>query len=269
MRPFLIAVALCFGACAGPLLVRAAYRLSVPPGEPWRRACPAGHPLAPRPRGWLGPGRCADCAAAIGVSGPAENGAGNGAAGGAAAPGPGYGTSPLRLAAVTAACCAALAAAVGARPELVVWLLAVPVVVLLATVDLAVQRLPDVLTLPLAVGVIAGLAIASLFDAADGGLGRALLGGAVLSGVYFTLFLINPLGMGFGDVKLAITIGVALGWYGWDALVLGTFVGFLLAAGYGGALVIARRAGRGTTVAFGPFMAAGALAALIVAGLAS
>ncbi|RKN07638.1 prepilin peptidase [Streptomyces radicis] len=265
MHPLLIAVALCFGACAGPLLVRAAYRLSVPPGEPWRRACPAGHPLAPHPKGWLGPGRCADCAAAIGGPGPtADDGANDAAVGG-----PGYGTSPLRLAAVTAACCAALAAAVGARPELVVWLLAVPVVVLLATVDLAVQRLPDVLTLPLALGVVAGLGIASLFDAADGDLGRALLGGAVLSGVYFVLFLINPLGMGFGDVKLAITIGVALGWYGWDALVLGTFVGFLLAAGYGGALVIARRAGRGTTVAFGPFMAAGALAALIVAGLAS
>uniref|UniRef100_UPI00066B27F8 prepilin peptidase n=1 Tax=Streptomyces sp. SBT349 TaxID=1580539 RepID=UPI00066B27F8 len=179
----------------------------------------------------------------------------------------GYGVSPLTPTLVTAACCGALAAAVGAHPELVVWLLAVPVVVLLAIVDLAVQRLPDVLTLPLAAGVAAGLGLASLFPGAAGSWGRALLAGAALGGVYFALFLVNPLGMGFGDVKLAITVGVALGWYGWDAVLFGTFAGFLLAAGYGISLVIARKAGRGSTVAFGPFMAGGALVALLLAGL--
>ncbi|MDT0442981.1 A24 family peptidase [Streptomyces johnsoniae] len=253
MHPLLITAAAGYGALAGLLLARPAYRLSVEPGRPWRSACPAGHPLADGRRGllgrfgWLGPARCADCGAS------AER----------------YGAPAVRPAAVSAVCCAALAAAVGARPELVVWLLAVPVVVLLAVVDFAVQRLPDVLTLPLAAAVAAGLGLAALSDAAGGSWGRALLAGAVLSGVYFVLFLINPRGMGFGDVKLAMPVGIALGWYGWAVVFLGTFVGFLLVAGYGLSLVIARRAGRASTVPFGPFMALGALVALLLGGLAT
>jgi leader peptidase (prepilin peptidase)/N-methyltransferase len=158
---------------------------------------------------------------------------------------------------------------VGARPELAVWLLVAPVVVLAAAVDRAVQRLPDVLTLPLAVVVVAGLGVAAPLPGSAGDWTRALLAGVVLSGVYFVLFLINPSGMGFGDVKLAIAIGVALGWYGWDVVFFGTFVGFLLAAGYGLTLVVAGKAGRRTAVPFGPFMAMGALVALVLGGLAA
>ncbi|MGK5533371.1 prepilin peptidase [Streptomyces sp. URMC 129] len=252
MHPLLIAAAMGYGALTGPLLVRPGYRLAVDPDQPWRSACPAGHPLAARPRGWLGTGRCARCL---------RDGADT-------TPPPAYGASPRRLAAVAAAVCALLAAAVGARPELVVWLLAAPVAVLLATVDIAVQRLPDVLTLPLAAAVAAGLGVAALLPAAGGSWRRALLGGAVLTGVYFLLFLINPRGLGFGDVKLATSIGVALGWYGWAAVFLGTFAGFLLAAGYGFALVIVGRPRRGRSIPFGPFMVLGALAALVLGGLA-
>ena len=43
--------------------------------------------------------------------------------------------------------CAVLAAVIGARPELVVWQTLVPVGVLLAVVDFAVHRLPDIITL--------------------------------------------------------------------------------------------------------------------------
>ncbi|WP_199827805.1 prepilin peptidase [Streptomyces specialis] len=243
MHPLLIAAAAGYGALAGPLLVRPGYRLAVEPDEPWRSACPAGHPLAVRPRGWLGTGRCAACAAA-----------------------PSSGAPPVRMAAGTAGVCAVLAAATGARPELAVWLLAAPVAVLLATVDFAVQRLPDVLTLPLAAALVAGLGVAALLPGAGGSWRRALLGGVVLTGVYFVLFLVNPNGMGFGDVKLATPIGVAMGWYGWAAVFLGTFAGFLFAAGYGFAQVIAGGRGRGRTIPFGPFMALGALCLLFTSG---
>ncbi|WP_255308019.1 prepilin peptidase [Streptomyces marincola] len=249
--PIVPVAATVYGALAGLLLARPAYRLSVAPGRPWRAPCPARHPrpagrLAPL-TGWLGPARCARCAAA----------------------GRRFGARPVLPAAVTAACCAVLATSVGERPELAVWLLAAPAVVLLAMVDFAVQRLPDVLTLPLAGVVVAGLALAAPSDAAGGVLGRALLAGAVLSGVYFLLFLINPRGMGFGDVKLAMPVGVALGWYGWGIVFFGTFVGFLLVAGYGLSLVIARRADRKSTVPFGPFMALGALVGIVLGGLAA
>jgi leader peptidase (prepilin peptidase)/N-methyltransferase len=136
-------------------------------------------------------------------------------------------------------------------------------------VDVAVQRLPDVLTLPLAAGLVAGLGVAALLPGAAGSWTRAVAGGEALGVVYLVLFLIYPEGLGLGDVKLALGLGVALGWYGWDVVFLGTFAAFLLAAVYGVALVIAGRAGRKTAVSFGPFMALGALAAVALGGLAA
>lgn len=67
MEATLIAVAVLWGALAGTLLPRAAYRFSVEPEEPWRDACPAGHALTGPGRGWLGSTRCAACAAAVPV----------------------------------------------------------------------------------------------------------------------------------------------------------------------------------------------------------
>ncbi|MEU7020363.1 prepilin peptidase, partial [Streptomyces sp. NPDC046203] len=45
----LTAAAALWGAAAGLLVPRAAYRFSVAPEEPWRPACPAGHPFAGGP----------------------------------------------------------------------------------------------------------------------------------------------------------------------------------------------------------------------------
>ncbi|AWZ05502.1 hypothetical protein DRB89_13460 [Streptomyces sp. ICC4] len=172
---------------------------------------------------------------------------------------------PAVLATVLA--CLALGAGVGARPELAVWLLLAPLTVLLCLVDRAVHRLPDVLTLPLAALTAAALGAASLFGGAGGSWTRALLGGLVLGGCYFLLFLINPRGMGFGDVKLALAVGQVLGWYGWPVLFAGTFTAFVAGAVHGLALIALRRADRTSPIPFGPFMAGGALAGVMYAGL--
>jgi leader peptidase (prepilin peptidase)/N-methyltransferase len=169
--------------------------------------------------------------------------------------------------AVCAAVCAALALSVGLRPELAVWLLAAPFGLLLAAVDVRAQRLPDILTLPLAGATAALLGLAALAPHAGGDWTGALLGGAALAGGYFLLFLLNPRGMGFGDVKLAVPLGLALGWYGWDVLLAATFLSFLLAAGYGVTLLLTKRAKWRTAVPFGPFMLAGTLAGVLAGGL--
>ncbi|MEZ7002404.1 A24 family peptidase [Streptomyces sp. AD55] len=250
-----------WGAAAGALSPRAAYRFSVPPDEPWRRHCPAGHPV----RGWVGPAPCAPCA-----RGPAPAGAGDAgavAAGGGAGPAPRArpGPGPLPLALLTAGVCAVLAGATGLRPEAVVWLVLAPVWVLLAVVDLRVRRLPDPLTLPSAAAALALLGLAALVPGHAGQWGTALLGALGLSAGYYTLYRLNPAGMGFGDVKLALGAGGVLGWYGWPAVLLGTLAGFLLGAVYGGVLVLARRADRTTAIAFGPFLITGALLGLLAA----
>ncbi|MFD8692490.1 prepilin peptidase [Streptomyces sp. NPDC059651] len=269
MYAMLIGVAALWGAAAGLLVPRAAYRFSVEPDDAWRDACPAGHALTGPGRGWLGSTRCTACAevrAAAPVRTPAEPGS--------AEPGPGGDTgaryAPFLLApVVTALACAALAAATGTRPELAVWLLLAPVGVLLATIDRRVHRLPDQLTLPGAVAAVVLLGVAALLPEHGGGWLSALLGGATLGAFYFVLFLINPNGMGFGDVKLALSLGVALGWYGWAVLFVGGFAGFLFGAVYGLGLVVMRRAGRKTGIPFGPFMIAGALLGILFGALAA
>ncbi|MEU3277379.1 A24 family peptidase [Streptomyces antibioticus] len=241
----LIALAALWGALAGTLLPRAAHRFAVPSEEAdtgWRTTCPAGHPL----RGWLGRARCATCAATPPTTPYA----------------PGARLHPL----VTAAVCAPLAAATGTRPELGVWLVLAPVGVLLAAVDLRVRRLPDPLTLWLPVAALALLAAAALLPEHAGSWTTALLATLALGAAYCGLHLINPDGMAFGDVKLALGTGAVLGWYGWPTVMLGTLAGFTYGALYGGALVVAGRAGRRTTIPFGPFMLAGTLTGLLIGG---
>ncbi|MGW1429813.1 prepilin peptidase [Streptomyces sp. NPDC002431] len=170
---------------------------------------------------------------------------------------------------VTALSCAALGAATGPRPELAVWLLLAPVAVLLATIDRRVHRLPDRLTLPAAGAAAVLLGLAALLPEHAGSWSTALLGGAALGGFYFLLFLINPNGMGFGDVKLALSLGAVLGWYGWAMVFAGGFAGFLLGAAYGFGLMVLRRAGRKTGIPFGPFMITGALLGILLGALAS
>lgn len=233
-------VAALWGAVAGALLPRAAYRFAAPDEEPWRKLCPDGHPI----RGWLGWARCGECARTPDDASPA-------------------------LATLTALICAALAAATGTRPELGVWLLLAPVWVLLAEVDLRVRRLPDPLTLPLAAAGLALLGLVALLPEHAGHWLTALYGALALGGGYYVLYLINPAGMGFGDVKLALGMGAVLGWYGWPTVLLGTFAGFLFGALYGGGLVVARRAGRKTAIPFGPFLIVGALAGLLIGAYAA
>ena len=82
------------------------------------------------------------------------------------------------------------------------------------------------------------------------------------------LYLINPAGMGFGDVKLALGLGAALGWYGWAVLVTGAFAGILYGAVYGLGMVALRRAGRKTAIPLGPFMLGGAFTGVVLGAFA-
>ncbi|MFE5631446.1 prepilin peptidase [Streptomyces sp. NPDC056543] len=285
----LIAVAALWGAATGLLVPRAAYRLSVEPEEPWRDTCGAGHAWVGPARGWLGAPACAACAAC--VTQPSESGPVALASSprrrtlrlrtAVTAPRRSAPTAPRRTAftvplrtaltapVLTALACAALAAVTGPRPELAVWLLLAPFGVLLATVDVRVHRLPDPLTLPLAAAVPLLLSGAELLPYDAGSWVHALLGGVALGGGYLVLFLIRPSGMGLGDVKLALCVGAALGWYGWGVLFVGTFAAFFAGSLYGLGLVVLRRGSRKSAIPFGPFMIGGALVGLLLGALSA
>ncbi|MCF3172433.1 prepilin peptidase [Streptomyces sioyaensis] len=243
MALMLIVLAAAYGAAAGLLIPRPAHRMAVEPEEEWRAACPGGHAITGPARGWLGRGHCRDCGA--------------------------YGPGGLPTATVTALACAALAAATGPRPELVAWLLMAPLAVLLTVVDRRVRRLPDALTLPLAVVGAGALGLAARFTGETGAWRRALLGGLLLGACYLLLYAVNPRGIGLGDVKLAVGLGVALGWYGWRTLVTGGAAGVLSGALYGAGLLLLRRGARDTAMPLGPFMIFGAFCGLLLGAAAT
>jgi leader peptidase (prepilin peptidase)/N-methyltransferase len=247
MHAVLIAALAVAGLLIGWLQRPIIFRLAVPAGDPPRSACPdCGTEFWPTRRSpWTGPspaGRCRACRARIWPP-------------------------PLSTELITALVLGSLAARL--HPGLVlaaaVWLAICSSP--LAWIDIAVHRLPDVLTWP----AYAGTAVILLLAAATSGhwadLLRAVLGGLALAAFYLVFALINPGGMGLGDVKLAASLGTLLAWSGWPTLVDGAAAGFLLGGLYGVVLLVLRRATRKQHIPFGPFMIVGAF--LIVLAFAA
>jgi leader peptidase (prepilin peptidase)/N-methyltransferase len=135
----------------------------------------------------------------------------------------------------------------------------------LALIDVDHKRLPDKIVLPSYAVVTVLLLIASAASHDWWALARAGIGGGALFAFYFALAFGYPAGMGFGDVKLAGVLGGLLGYLSWSALVVGAFAGFLFGAVVGAALLATGRCERNNAIPFGPFMVAGALAAMFVA----
>jgi len=140
--------------------------------------------------------------------------------------------------------------------QLVLGLVLVAFLVPLALIDLDLRILPDRLTAPAAVLAL-GLGVALDPEGEPERLIAALAAGGFL----FVAWLLKPGGMGLGDVKLAAAMGLFLGRGAGVAIVVALIAGVLV-----GAAIMQRKgivAGRTTTVAFGPFLALGAVVALL------
>lgn len=162
----------------------------------------------------------------------------------------------------TAGLFVALAVHFGWSPQLPAYLYLAAIAVALTMIDFDVHRLPDRIVLPSYV-VGAALLVPAVVVDGDWWAGlRALTAMAALGLFYFGIWFVYPGGMGFGDVKLAGVIGLYLGWLGWGPVLVGTFVGFLIGGLVGVALMLARRSGRKSQLAFGPYMLGGALLAV-------
>lgn len=151
--------------------------------------------------------------------------------------------------------------------ELPAYLYFAAVTVPLAVIDLRTLRLPNVLTLSAYPIVAALLLLPALAEGSWSSYARAMLAGVIVLALFLVLHLVNPSGMGLGDVKLAGPMGAVLGWVSWQAVFVGVVVGFVLAAGVGLAMLAARRANRKSALPFGPFMLAGAWTAILIPAL--
>lgn len=151
----------------------------------------------------------------------------------------------------------------GPSPELPAHLFVATIGLALATIDLRHRRLPNAIVMP-GLGVTALLlAVAAVAGADAGALLRALLGAAALFVLYLVLALINPAGLGMGDVKLAALLGLLLAFDGWGTLVTGMFLGFAAGAVIAVVVLLTRRGGLHSSFPFGPSMLAGALVATL------
>nr|WP_275588517.1 prepilin peptidase [Microlunatus panaciterrae] len=129
---------------------------------------------------------------------------------------------------------------------------------LLAAVDLASERLPDLIVGPLYPLLLVPLTVAAALHQEWSRLGRAAVAAAVLLVCYFVLAFISPSNLGLGDVKLAGVLGAFLGWLGWSPVLLGSLAAFALSAVTALVLLVAVRADRRRSYPFGPLMVAGA-----------
>jgi leader peptidase (prepilin peptidase)/N-methyltransferase len=147
-----------------------------------------------------------------------------------------------------------------ADPFAAIWLsVVVTAYGFLSAIDIAQQRLPNRITLPLA-----GVTILIVFAGGlvTGNITRTLT--AITIGLGFSVLLV-VFRFGMGDVKLAVTVGTIAAWLGRDAIVATIYIG--AAAGAVAALVLMmlhRR--RDITFGFGPFLALGSVAGMLVAG---
>jgi leader peptidase (prepilin peptidase)/N-methyltransferase len=136
--------------------------------------------------------------------------------------------------------------------------------VALAFIDIALKRLPDPLTLGSCAAGLVLLGVAALGTEHGGArFVHALIGMVALFLLYAVQWFCWPAQIGLGDVKLAGVLGLYLGWLGGVAWVAGICAGFTLAAVYSLALLASRRATLKSSIPFGPFMLAGALAAVL------
>lgn len=116
---------------------------------------------------------------------------------------------------VTALVFGLLAGRYGADLVVVPLLLLGASLVAVSVIDLRLLRIPDLVTFPtLALSLPLVLAVSLHHDVADAAVG-ALVGMVTYFLLLFVPHLVYPRGMGFGDVKLALVMGLYLGWLGW------------------------------------------------------
>jgi leader peptidase (prepilin peptidase)/N-methyltransferase len=137
-------------------------------------------------------------------------------------------------------------------------------------IDLEHQLILNIITYPAIVVALVLLGLDSIFPGA-GILGNlnlvpqpsivsGLIAGAICFVFFFIVFLINPRGLGIGDIKLVTIFGLAMGFpLGLVALFIGIIFGGLVAVVF----LIFGRKGRKDIMPYGAFLGIGPIVALL------
>ena len=240
----LIAVCGLFGLAVGSFLNVVIYRVprheSVvsPPS-----ACPScGAQITPRDNipvlSWvLLRGRCRHCQAPISVQYPA-----------------------VELA--TAALFAGLAARFGYDWALPAYLALFAGLFALSWIDVEVMLLPKAIVWPLTALVAALFLLAAGITGSWHDFWVACACAAGWFVVFFALNFASPRILGFGDVRLALVLGLGLGWLGVGYVLVGFFAANLIGAVIGIALIMTKQLDHQSRIPYGVFLALGTAVAV-------
>ena len=157
--------------------------------------------------------------------------------------------------------CAALfagtAARFGYRWDLPAFLVLFAGLLALSCIDVEHLILPKKIVYPLTVAVAALL----LLPAAKADNWHAYVVGMLCATGWFVVFfamnLASPRLLGFGDVRLALVLGLSLGWLGIGYVFVGFFAANLIGAIVGMALIATKRMDRQSHIPYGVFLALG------------
>jgi leader peptidase (prepilin peptidase)/N-methyltransferase len=245
MLALLVSYCALFGLVVGSFLNVVIYR--VPRKESIvspRSACPTCDvPIAPRDNvpilSWIYlRGRCRNCDSPISMRYPLVE-------------------------AATAGLFAGVAARIGFSWTLPAYLVLAAGLLALACTDMEHLLLPKRIVYPVLglVGVL--LVVAAAITGHWHNLLVAGISGAVWFVIFFAMNAISPRSLGFGDVRLAPVLGLALGWLGVRYVLLGFFAANLIGAIIGIALIASKRMTRQQQVPYGVFLAVGTLLAIL------
>lgn len=152
--------------------------------------------------------------------------------------------------------------------QLVGYLFLFAMLLTVSVIDVELFRLPDLIVLPSIVITLVLIIVVSVATDDPASIRYALAGGALYFGFLFFAHLVYPRGMGFGDVKLAVVMGLFVGWLGTTytasiGLVLwAMLIGFVAGSIIGIVLLAVRR--RSKQIPFGPFLALGTVVAVML-----
>jgi leader peptidase (prepilin peptidase)/N-methyltransferase len=162
----------------------------------------------------------------------------------------------------TAALFAGLAARLGYNWDLPAFLVLFAGLLSLACIDLEHLLLPKNVVYPVLILVALLLVVAS----ADSGDWHRLMVAAIGSVAWYALFFIinlaSPRILGFGDVRLALLLGLGLGWFGWRFVVIGFFAANVIGAVIGLTLIATKRMSHDQPIPYAVFLAMGTAVAV-------
>ncbi|MDA8271804.1 MAG: prepilin peptidase [Actinomycetota bacterium] len=167
--------------------------------------------------------------------------------------------------------CAALFAATGARIglewDLPALLVLLATLLALALIDLEHYLVPKRIVY-WSLAMVYGLLVVA--SAATGEWHRLLVASLCAIawfGVFFVINASSPRALGYGDVRLALLLGVGLGWLGIGYVVVGFFAANLIGATVGVALIVTKKMERRQRIPYAVFLAIGAAVAIFTGSL--